>query len=89
LLTLGDRSPLTTPDGLADPAGAVAALEVAAAKVEATWCAGRSGVMSSSSGGVNLPANGAEDPLGVFRTLWFAPTKDSHFTSQEEIRTLL
>jgi len=28
--------PLTTPDGLADPAGAVAALEVAAAKVEAT-----------------------------------------------------
>lgn len=80
-----DRSPLTTPDGLADPAGAVAALEVAAAKVEATYGAldvAWGDVFQLHSGGVNLPANGAEDPLGVFRSLWFAPTKDSHFTSQ-------
>lgn len=75
-------APLTTPDGIADPAKAIAALAAAATKVEAAygdldveW--GK--VFRIHYGDVDLPANGAEDPLGVFRSLWFAPTAEGRF----------
>lgn len=75
-------APLTTPDGIADPAKATAALEAAATKVEAAYGAldvpwGK--VFRIQYGDVDLPANGAEDPLGVFRSLWFAPAKEGRF----------
>lgn len=75
-------APLTTPDGIADPAKAIAALEAAATKVEAAYGAldvpwGK--VFRIQYGDVDLPANGAEDPLGVFRSLWFAPAKEGRF----------
>ncbi len=68
-------APLSTPDGLADPAGAVAALVAAAQQVESTF--GRldvawGDVFRLRLGPVDEPANGAPgDPLGVFRTLFF------------------
>ncbi|MBD2040614.1 acylase [Microcoleus sp. FACHB-672] len=77
-----EKSPLTTPDGLADPADAVATLEAVAAKVEATYGAldiAWGEVNRLDSGDVNLPANGAEDFLGAFRALELSPTKDGHF----------
>ncbi|MBW4575241.1 MAG: acylase [Aphanothece sp. CMT-3BRIN-NPC111] len=75
-------SPLNTPDGLADPASAVKALEAAASKVKAAYGAldvpwGK--VFRLQYAGVDLPANGANDPLGVFSNLWFVPTEDGRF----------
>jgi acyl-homoserine-lactone acylase len=72
-------APLTTPDGIADPMSAVKALEVAAAKVQSAY--GSLDVPWGKAfrlqyGDVNLPASGADDPLGVFRNLWFVPTKN-------------
>ncbi len=76
--------PLSTPDGLADPDKAVAVLEQAAAETQATY--GRldvawGEVFRFQTGDVNLPANGADEPLGVFRTVWFEPTEDDQFTA--------
>lgn len=75
-------APLTTPDGIAQPKEAIAALEAAATKVQAAYGSldvpwGK--VFRVRYGNVDLPANGAEDPLGVFRSLWFAPNKDGSF----------
>lgn len=77
-----EDSPRTTPDGLADPASAVTALEAVATKVEAaykaldvTW----GDVFRLRSGGLDLPANGGPSELGIFRHLWFTPEKDGHF----------
>lgn len=63
-------APLETPDGFADPVAAVDALVEAAANVEAAH-----GALDAAWGEVfrlrgdtlDLPANGAPDPLGVFR----------------------
>lgn len=74
--------PLTTPDGLADPASAVAALEAAAAKVEATYNAldvPWGDVFRLNYGDVDLPANGGPDSLGIFRVLNFAPSEEGTF----------
>ena len=76
------ESPMTTPKGIADPKSAIAALEAAAAKVKSTYGAldvpwGK--VFRIQYAGVDLPANGAEDPLGVFRNLWFVPNEDGGF----------
>lgn len=78
------ESPYSTPDGLADPKGAVAALETAAAKVEAAYGAldvpwGK--VFRLQQGDVNLPASGGSDQLGIFRVLNFAPTSEGRFRS--------
>jgi acyl-homoserine-lactone acylase len=77
-----EEKPLTTPDGLADPRRAVAALEAAAAKVEAAY--GRldvpwGEVFRLRSGDLDLPANGGASSLGIFRTLAFAPEDDGRF----------
>lgn len=66
------ESPRLTPDGLADPAGAVAALETAAATVTR-----RFGALDVKWGDVyrirrdtvDLPSNGADDAYGVFRVI--------------------
>ena len=76
------EAPLTTPDGIAQPEKAITALEAAATQVQAAYGSldvpwGQ--VFRIRYGNVDLPANGAEDPLGVFRSLWFAPTKEGRF----------
>lgn len=66
--------PRTSPDGLADPAGAVAALETAAATAVR-----RFGAMDVSWGdvyrvrrdSVDLPSNGASGTYGVFRVIGY------------------
>jgi acyl-homoserine-lactone acylase len=78
-------SPTSTPGGLANPAAAVAALEVAAGRVEAhfgdldvAW----GDVNRLRRNGVDLPGNGAPgDPLGVFSVIDYAPTEDGRLES--------
>jgi len=72
-----EKSPLNTPDGLADPAMAVAALEAAADKVQADY-----GSLDVAWGKVyhllidkvDLPANGGPSDLGIFRAAYFGRT---------------
>ncbi|MEG4112395.1 acylase [Microcoleus sp. Pol12A6] len=76
-----EDAPLTTPDGLANPAEAVQVLEATATKVEVTYGAldVAWGEVFRLPGEANLPANGADGDLGVFRSVWFAPGKDNRF----------
>ncbi|MEG4989633.1 acylase [Microcoleus sp. BR0-C5] len=76
-----EDAPLTTPDGLANPAEAVRVLEATATKVEVTYGAldVAWGEVFRLPGVANLPANGADGALGVFRSVWFAPRKDNRF----------
>lgn len=76
-----EDAPLTTPEGLANPAEAVRVLEATAAKVEATYGAldVAWGEVFRLPGEANLPANGADTALGVFRSVWFAPGKGDRF----------
>lgn len=67
------KNPNTTPDGIADPARAVELLELAATEVQT-----QHGQLDLPWGefyrinynGKNLPANGAEGSMGVFRVAW-------------------
>lgn len=77
-----ENSPLTTPDGLADPTRAVATLEAAAMKVSKAY-----GTLNVAWGDVfrlqinnlDLPANGGDGKLGIFRVLNYAPTSQGRF----------
>lgn len=77
-------APLTTPRGLADPAAAVAMLETAAAKLQEM--AGSLDVPFADrfrlrADGIDLPANGFQDPFGCFRYLGYAPREDGRFAA--------
>jgi acyl-homoserine-lactone acylase len=79
-----ERSPLTTPRGLGDPDGAIAALQAAAAKVEAIygeldvkWA----DVFQVSANEVEQLTKIADESLGIFPELWYAPTKDNRFVA--------
>jgi len=77
-------APLSTPDGLADVPGAVAALEAAAAQVQTAYGSldvpwGE--VFRLRSDTVDLPASGGPSHLGIFRNLWFTPEDDGTFTA--------
>jgi len=69
-----EKSPLNTPDGLANPAMAATALEAAADKVQADH-----GSLDVAWGkvyhlvidNVDLPANGGPNELGIFRAAYF------------------
>ena len=72
-------SPLTTPDGLANPKSAVGLLEAAAAKVQkiygkldVAW----GEVYRLKYGNMNLPGNGGDGYLGIFRVVNFAPSEN-------------
>ncbi|MGH7503594.1 MAG: acylase [Longimicrobiales bacterium] len=72
-------SPLTTPDGLADPRLAVEALDAAAAAVESTHGAldvAWGDVHRLRMGGLDFPANGGPGQLGIFRVLGFSDAED-------------
>ncbi|GAB1544472.1 acylase [Scytonema sp. NUACC21] len=77
-----EDSPRTTPDGLADPKDAIAKLVTAAAKVQkgygsldVPW----GDVFRLRYGNVDLPANGGDGDLGIFRVLTFIPGSDRRF----------
>jgi acyl-homoserine-lactone acylase len=77
-----ESAPLTTPDGLADPMGAVKALEQTAAPLRANFGAldvpwGE--VFRMSVGTQDVPASGAPGGLGCFRVLNFARTPEGRF----------
>ena len=76
-----EENPRTTPDGLGDPRGAVAALEEAARQVEEAYGAldvPWGDVYRLQYAGRDLPANGGPGALGVFRVLGFAPDGDGY-----------
>ena len=69
-----EDSPLETPDGLADPAAALKALETAANRVETDYGAldvkwGK--LHRLRMGDLDFPANGGPESLGIFRALSF------------------
>ncbi|NIP83896.1 MAG: acylase, partial [Gemmatimonadetes bacterium] len=71
--------PLSTPDGLADPDAAVAALEAAARSVRERWGAvdvpwGTANRLRRD--GLDLPGNGAPSDFGTFRVTNFRATDD-------------
>ncbi len=74
-------APVSTPDGLADPARAVRLLEEAAAEVKAGF-----GSLDIPWGDyyriryrdVDLPANGIDGSLGVFRVAWPGGSDEKH-----------
>jgi acyl-homoserine-lactone acylase len=77
-----EDDPRGTPAGLADPAGAVAALETAAAQLleqagalDVPWGA----VNRLRMGDLDVPASGAPGHLGAFRVFTFRPAGDGHF----------
>ena len=77
-----ETSPRTTPDGLADPSRAVAALVEAARKVETAH--GRldvawGEVFRLRRGDADLPANGGPGALGIFRAVGYSEDEDGRF----------
>ncbi|MEH2191318.1 MAG: acylase [Nostoc sp.] len=77
-----ENSPRTTPDGLANPESAVATLEAVAAKIEKTYGAldvpwGK--VFRLRLGDLDLPSNGGDGNMGIFRALYFAPGENGQF----------
>lgn len=76
---------VTTPDGLADPDAAVDALAGAAAAVSGAH--GRADVAWGDvyrlrAPGIDLPANGAADPFGVFRATWYDEAEDGRHAAR-------
>ncbi len=77
-----EKSPRTTPDGLADPESAVKALADVAAKVEKTYGTldvAWGDVFRLQYGNLDLPANGGGDDKGIFRVVNFAPASNGRF----------
>lgn len=77
-----EKSPRTTPDGLADPKSAVKALADAAAKVEKTYGTidiAWGDVFRLRYGNLDLPANGGAGYQGIFRVVNFAPADNGRF----------
>ena len=80
-----ETSPRITPDGLSDPAAAVAALEAAANEVESNY-----GSLDVAWGevhrlridDVDLPANGGPGELGIFRVTNFRPDGKVRFRAE-------
>ncbi|MBV6623043.1 MAG: acylase [Rivularia sp. (in: Bacteria)] len=75
-------APRTTPDGLANPQDAVILLETVATKVEKAY--GKldvawGEVFRLKYGNVNLPGNGGDGYLGIFRVVNFAPSENGQF----------
>ncbi len=75
------ENPSTTPDGIADPERAVQLLETAAVEIETKF-----GALDTPWGdyyrinyaGKNLPANGIDGSMGVFRVTWAGGADDNN-----------
>ena len=80
-----ETSPRTTPDGLSDPAAAIAVLEAAANEVlnnygslDVAW----GEVHRLRIDDVDLPANGGPGELGIFRVTNFLPDGENRFRAE-------
>jgi acyl-homoserine-lactone acylase len=76
--------PFTTPAGLADPVGAVRALEAAARKVEGDYAALDvvwGDVHRLRGNGIDLPGHGGGNPWGIFRAAFYEPAEDGRFVA--------
>jgi acyl-homoserine-lactone acylase len=78
-------APLTTPDGLADPAASAALLEAAASRVldrygalDIAW----GDVFRLRRDSVDLPASGGPGALGIFRVFGFQQSTDGRQTAR-------
>ena len=68
-----EDNPMSTPDGLSDPEAAVATLSAVAAQMKESY-----GVLDIAwgdvfrlrRGDIDLPANGADGSVGIFRVIW-------------------
>jgi acyl-homoserine-lactone acylase len=72
-------APLSTPDGLADPAAAANLLDAAAARVARTYGAidvAWGDVYRLRRDGIDLPASGGPGGMGVFRVIGFEESPD-------------
>ena len=79
-----EDDPLTTPDGLADPAAAASALAAAAEHVESTYGAldvSWGEVHRLRRGGRDLAGNGGPSDLGIFRVVTYRPGDDGKATA--------
>jgi acyl-homoserine-lactone acylase len=77
-----EKNPRKTPDGLADPKGAVAKLDEVATKLKAkfgTMAVPYGDVARLRSGSINLPANGSDGAVGSFRVADASPVDDKTF----------
>lgn len=77
-----ESQPRTTPDGLANPKAAVKLLETVAAEVEKKYGSldvnwGK--VFRLRIGKIDLPGNGSDGYLGLFRVVNFAPETEGRF----------
>ena len=75
------NNPTTTPNGLADPKAAVAALEIAAGKVKFAYGSLKVAwgeVARLRDGKGEGPSNGGPGSLGIFRVVEYGQTKDGH-----------
>ncbi|HEV8168934.1 MAG TPA: penicillin acylase family protein, partial [Pyrinomonadaceae bacterium] len=76
-----EKKPTTTPEGLADPKAAAAALETAANKVKTAFGSidiAWGQVARLRYGNSDNPANGGPGGLGIFRVVEYGQTKDGH-----------
>jgi acyl-homoserine-lactone acylase len=79
-----EKKPLSTPNGLAAPKAAVAALESVAAQAQAAFGGldvAWGDVARLRVGKADFPANGGFSTLGIFRVVEFSPAPDGHFRS--------
>ncbi|MFB2772355.1 acylase [Pelatocladus sp. BLCC-F211] len=77
-----EKSPRTTPDGLANSQSAVATLQTVAAQLEKTYKTmdvAWGDVFRLRLGDIDLPSNGGDGNLGIFRTVDFAPSENGQF----------
>jgi acyl-homoserine-lactone acylase len=77
-----EKNPRKTPDGLADPKGAVAKLDEVATRLKAkfgTMAVPYGDVARLRSGSINLPANGTDGAVGSFRVAGASPVDDKTF----------
>jgi acyl-homoserine-lactone acylase len=77
-----EKNPRKTPDGLADPKGAVAKLDDVASKLKTkygTMAVPYGDIVRVRSGTINLPANGSEGSVGSFRVASTRAVDDKTF----------
>jgi len=77
-----EENPMTTPDGLSNPEGAVATLAGVASQMKEGYGAldvAWGDFYRIKRGDINLPANGADGSVGIFRVTWPGGFQDGQY----------